>query len=197
MNTPAHVIFSLSLLGKNNAANSTYAIAVGALMPDVIMIVFYAYEKLRGVPEQIIWNSHYFLPQWQNLFDIFNSVPLLLLALIVSRHRQNKFLTLLFASMLIHCFFDFPVHHDDSHRHFFPLSDFRFQSPVSYWDPQHHGQIVGAIEMILVLAGSIYLWTIETTKVRHALELTHLRKVIILTLAIYIGYLVFVLINWA
>jgi len=37
--------------------------------------------------------------------------------------------------MALHALFDFPLHHDDGHRHFWPFSEFRFDSPVSYWDP--------------------------------------------------------------
>ena len=41
-------------------------------------------------------------------------------------------------------------HRDDSHRHPYPLSDWRFISPLSYWDPVHHGQWLGLAEASLV-----------------------------------------------
>jgi hypothetical protein len=54
-------------------------------------------------------------------------------------------------SLVCHSLLDFPVHHDDAHRHFFPFSNYRFFSPFSYWDPNHYGRIVALIEMTLVL----------------------------------------------
>ena len=197
MNTPAHVIFSLSLLGKNNAANYTGAIALGALLPDAVMLIFYAYEKFNGVPENIIWSDHYYQPFWQNLIDIFNSVPLLLAGLALMYFKKYNYFVLLFASMLIHCFFDFPVHHDDGHRHFFPISQFRFQSPVSYWDPEHFGNITGLVEIVLFLAGSIFLWQLEKTNTKDVLQLTRLRSVVLLTVMVYICFFIFVYQTWA
>ena len=196
MNTPAHVIFSLSLLGKKNAVNYTNAIVLGAVLPDAAMFVFYVYQKIIGVPEKIIWESHYFQTFWQNLFDIFNSLPLLIIALAIMYFKQKKYFVLLFASMIIHCLLDFPVHHDDGHRHLFPLSDFRFQSPVSYWDPAHFGGIVSVIEAILFMAGSIFLWQIDKGKVSTVWPLTHLRKVVLLTTVVYFGFFIFVFTNW-
>jgi hypothetical protein len=56
------------------------------------------------------------------------------------------------ASLICHSLLDLPVHHDDAHRHFFPLSDYRFISPLSYWDPSHYGQFVALAEVLVILA---------------------------------------------
>lgn len=53
--------------------------------------------------------------------------------------------------MLLHALEDVPLYHDDAHRHGWPLFDWRFASPISYWDPRYDGHIVGALEMLLVL----------------------------------------------
>ena len=53
--------------------------------------------------------------------------------------------------MVLHSLLDLPVHNDDAHRHFFPLSNYRFISPISYWDPNHYGGIVSVVELLLVL----------------------------------------------
>ena len=72
----------------------------------------------------------------------------------------RRFASALFASVLFHSLADLPLHHDDGHRHFWPFSDFRFASPVSYWDPSHHGNSVLTIEAFLVIAvpASFFLW---------------------------------------
>ena len=61
--------------------------------------------------------------------------------------------------MLLHALFDFGFHNDDAHRHFFPLLDFRFKSPLSYWDPGHFGHFVAVGEIICVLAAGFFLLT--------------------------------------
>ncbi len=55
------------------------------------------------------------------------------------------------ASALLHLAFDFPLHHDDGRPHFWPLSDWVFESPLSYWDTAAHAGIVAPIEMGLSL----------------------------------------------
>ena len=50
---------------------------------------------------------------------------------------------------LLHLGFDFLLHNDDGRAHFWPLSNWVFQSPVSYWDPDHYGNIAGSIEVAL------------------------------------------------
>jgi hypothetical protein len=64
---------------------------------------------------------------------------------------------ILFASLLLHTVGDFLLHHTDAHRHFFPFSDWKFYSPISYWDPSHFGAAAAVIEGLVVLAGSLYL----------------------------------------
>jgi hypothetical protein len=44
---------------------------------------------------------------------------------------------------------DFPVHVQDAHPHFWHFTDWRFRSPVSYWDLGHHGRQFGWFEMAL------------------------------------------------
>ena len=60
---------------------------------------------------------------------------------------------------LLHLVLDFGLHHDDGRAHFWPISNWIFESPVSYWDSRHFGQIVGPIEVLLSLACCVWLWT--------------------------------------
>ncbi len=122
------------------------------------MFLFYAIEKARGVAESVIWGERYFDAGWQTFFDLFNSLPLIGLGAVVAwRLGTARWLALLL-SMGLHCLFDLPLHRDDAHRHFFPLSDWRFESPVSYWDPSSGGYFVSLAEIALVLVGSVVLW---------------------------------------
>ena len=197
MNTPAHIIFSLGLLGRRNASLYAIAIAFGALLPDLPMIFFYGYEKIRGIAQQQIWNEDYFLPAWQNFFDLFNSLPLLIVAALLSWGFSKKAWSMLFLSSVIHCLLDFLVHHDDGHRHFYPFTDFRFISPVSYWDPQHYGNIMSVLEIVLFLGGAVFLCFREARLEGIRSGLTPLRWTLILTTIIYCGFIFFVLSAWA
>ena len=95
---------------------------------------------------------------WQAFFDVFNSLPLLALGVPVARRLARPHAAVLFLSMMLHAVCDFALHRKDAHRHFFPFSDWRFQSPVSYWDPRHYGGIVTTIEMVVVVAGAVVLF---------------------------------------
>ncbi len=61
------------------------------------------------------------------------------------------------ASMVLHHLADLPLRHDDAHQHFWPLSSFRFISPVSYYDSDHFGLLGATVELVLVLAATAYL----------------------------------------
>ncbi|MEN8256859.1 MAG: hypothetical protein ABFS09_03250 [Thermodesulfobacteriota bacterium] len=53
---------------------------------------------------------------------------------------------------------DFLLHHDDGHAHFFPFSDFRFSSPVSYWDPNHYGRMASGLEIACALTAAVWIF---------------------------------------
>jgi len=157
MNTPAHAIINLLLFGKKHRKTHSIAIIAGALIPDAPMLLFYLWEKLHGISERVIWGELYNHPAWQALFNSFHSFPLLALACVVAWRARLSVWAIFFASMFCHSLLDFPVHHSDAHQHFFPFSDCRFISPVSYWDPAHFGLWVSALEVLIMLVGSAYL----------------------------------------
>ena len=191
MNTPAHAVINLLLLarkpGQNISHNRSATIIAGALLPDLAIIVFYAWHLLLGTPESQIWSVEYYRPIWQALIDSFNSIPLIGLAMLICWRTRHYLLLAFFSSMLLHVFGDLPLHHDDAHRHFFPFSDWRFASPVSYWDPAHHGQWASLIEFVGVLAAAAFMYW------RYAL----LRPWVALTTVVYLLYWIYVYIVWA
>ena len=88
--------------------------------------------------------------------------------------------------MMLHAFGDLPVHHDDGHCHFFPFSEWRFASPVSYWDPHHYGNWFGLLEIGAVIAASWYM--IRQSAV--------LRPWVAVTLVVYLLFWVYVYLVW-
>lgn len=155
MNTPAHLVLSAVVLGRGRWQGLWWPITAGAVTPDSPMFGFYLYERLaRGTPERVIWSDVYFQTDWQFFFDLFNSFPLLGIAAFLSWRAKAPRALAFFASMILHCLADLPLHHDDAHGHFEPLSSWRFASPISYWDPAHYGRIVGALELLGVVVGA-------------------------------------------
>ncbi|MBW4656365.1 MAG: hypothetical protein KME20_25475 [Kaiparowitsia implicata GSE-PSE-MK54-09C] len=153
MNTPAHVVINLLGLGRQDTAVVLSPVVIGAILPDAPIFIFYFYEKvIRNMPEAWIWRVGYYQPHWQNFIDVFNSLPLIGLALAIAYWQRSQFGILLCLSMVLHIAGDLPVHHDDGHRHFFPFSNWRFESPVSYWDSNHYGNIFSVIEILAVVA---------------------------------------------
>lgn len=159
MNTPAHLVANLLLLSDRERPGEVAPVTVGALLPDAPMFVFYAWERfVRQTPEMTIWREQYHDPGWQTFFDVFNSLPLIAVALLVAHFFAFRTGFLLVASMGLHALMDLPLHREDAHRHLWPLSDWRFESPVSYWHPSHYGQWVSLAEIALVLGGAVVLW---------------------------------------
>lgn len=188
MNTPAHAVVNLWLLGSEERPGEVWPLAAGAVLPDLPMVVFYAWEKLRGTAEAVIWGERYYEAGWQAFFDLFNSIPILLVVMALARWVGRRGLFLLAASMTLHGFFDLPLHREDAHRHFWPLSDFRFESPISYWDPDHFGGWFALAEIALVLAGSVVLW--------RRFPRPGVRLLVTLVAALYLGYWGYVAVVW-
>ena|GEM_PF-212873 len=165
MNTPAHVLISLLCLGRRDTASVLTPAIAGALLPDAPIFLFYFVEKvILGTPESFIWRQAYYQAGWQNFIDLFNSLPLMAIGLGAVLWAGSRVGVLLFGSMMLHVLGDLPLHHDDGHRHFFPFSNWRFESPVSYWDPNHYGGIVTVLEIVLVLVSCGILFRIYQSR---------------------------------
>ena len=82
MNTQAHAIINVALLSQKDKPYLHRYALLGGVLPDVPMFIFFGIETLILKHSQgQIWSERYFLPQWQNIFDIFNSIPFILIAL--------------------------------------------------------------------------------------------------------------------
>ncbi|MFT6158803.1 MAG: hypothetical protein ACJATT_001533 [Myxococcota bacterium] len=158
MNTQTHAIFNLAVLGTARRPELILPILVGGVLPDICMFGFYAVQKILGTPEATIWGLSYFQPRWQAFFNAFNSFPLITALLLVAVVANWPRVTALLASMELHCLGDIFLHHDDGHGHFWPLSSWHFESPVSYWDPEHYGLFWIPIELVLYAGCLAVLW---------------------------------------
>jgi len=163
MNTQTHVLLAAALLAKPNAPARNTAIVAGSLVPDLAIYTLFVWSKFAGIPEPVVWNQLYYAPPWSDAVTIGNAAPiylgLLLVGLLASLYWRTALAVAFFAgAALIHIAADLPVHVDDAHAHLWPLSDWRFRSPVSYWNPDHFGGFVSIAEIGLGLVLSAILW---------------------------------------
>jgi hypothetical protein len=137
---------------------------LGAVLPDLPIVVLWAVATLVWrQPQQLTWSETYFRPAWQTAVDVPHALPVLAVALIATwlpvgrdtrtrAPRSAAWWRALLASMMLHAVADLLTHHDDAHRHLWPLSDWRLASPVSYWDPHHFGLWFAPLECAAALA---------------------------------------------
>ena len=159
MNTPAHLIFGLAAFGDTTRKAVTAAALAGALIPDLSLYLMAGTHLLvLDTPAKVVFDQLYFSESWQSIFRIDNSIVLWGIALVVGFMLRSSVAIALCAAALLHLGLDFLLHHDDGRAHFWPISNWKFQSPVSYWDSNHYGNIVGPTEILLSLAACVWLW---------------------------------------
>lgn len=159
MHTQTHVLLGAAAFGRGPAAGRpALAAAAGGLAPDLAAFLLVGAALAGGMKAEAIFRTAYFSSSWQAVMAPFHSVPLWSLALLVAFVLRLRSGLAFAGSGLLHQAGDFPLHHDDPHRHFWPLSDQRFESPLSYWDPAHGGLWIAPLELAAGLALTIWLW---------------------------------------
>jgi len=163
VNSPTHSLIALALLSKQNQPRRNWAIFIGSIIPDAVIYLWAPYQAyIRQRDWSEVWNTLYFEAPMQNLIAYVNSVPIYAALGIVGYLCKAKLwgqLCLLFSlAALLHIAFDLPVHNHDAYRHFWPFSDWRFYSPLSYYETDHHAQWVSLIEAGIAAVCITLLW---------------------------------------
>ncbi|WP_306116468.1 MULTISPECIES: cobalamin biosynthesis protein CobQ [unclassified Roseovarius] len=159
MNTPAHLIFAAAAFARPHERPRTIAALAGALAPDLSLYLMAGISLfVLGYSPGYVFDTLYFSDAWQMVFKIDNSFILWGIGLGLAWWFRSTTAMVFAGAGLLHLAFDFPLHHDDGRAHFWPLSDWVFHSPVSYWDRQHYGDIVGPIEMLVSFGFCILLF---------------------------------------
>jgi len=159
VNTPAHLIFGLTAFGTPATRSVTAAALLGAMIPDACLYLMAGWHlNVLDTPARVVFDELYYSESWQAVFRIDNSFVLWGIAFVLALAFGARWAVALTGAALLHLFLDFPLHHNDGRAHFWPISTWIFQSPVSYWDPAHYGRIVGALEASAVIAASLVLW---------------------------------------
>jgi len=179
--------FSKQTEGANFQKVVIWGLIFGALLPDLSLFIMFGYAQILGLPHSVIWGEMYYSAFWQSLGAISNSIPIYLLAAIISwlimknttlsnpaistahenftNHRtinpKALFLILICVialAALAHAATDLPLHHDDGHPHFWPITHWIYSSPVSYWDNRHYANYWAPVEIAMGLLFIVVLW---------------------------------------
>ncbi|MEL6871776.1 MAG: hypothetical protein AAFO62_03065 [Pseudomonadota bacterium] len=149
MNTPTHLLVAAAALAKPDAPRRNAVALAMAIVPDLSIFVMYFLKRvIEGRPPMEIWRVIYWQEPWQTISAISNSIPLWAGVAMAGLAFRSTLLTVAGLAALSHVALDFPVHASDAHVHFWPLTDWRFHSPLSYWDTRHYGQWVSLAEFI-------------------------------------------------
>jgi len=154
-----HTLFALAVLSKNAKAARNRSAFLGSVLPDAFIYVAALVWMLFAVdPMSRFWNEVYFDQPMQSIASAFNSIPIytaLALTGYVFRKTKTGLIILFFAlAALLHIAMDFPVHAHDAYAHFWPISNWKFHSPFSYYETHLHADWVGLIEAIIALGSA-------------------------------------------
>ena len=158
MNTPAHLVFAAAF-AKPGAKRVTIAALIGGFLPDASLYLLAGWSIfIDGRSPSAVFGSDYFSPAWQAIFAIDNSVFVWGAVIAAGALLKRPWLLALGGAALLHIAFDLPLHHDDGRAHFWPITTWVFESPISYWDNNHHAGIVAPLEALAVAGLSVILW---------------------------------------
>ena len=168
MNTQTHALAGL-LVARLYPGSATWSQAqrtsifaaalVGGFLPDLALYIMVPVELLLGTSMGEIWRHSYYNPPWSQFDAACNSAPLFAVLALVAWPLRWTWLMALAVAALVHISMDFLVHSSDGHMHFWPFSDWRFVSPLSYWEPGKGAFWITLVEAMLGLAACVWMFT--------------------------------------
>jgi hypothetical protein len=159
MNTPAHLILAAAVFAKPSKPKVTWAALIGGFLPDLSLYGLAAWSMfVQGNSASYVFDTQYFSEQWQSIFAVDNSFFVWGLIIALGISLKKNWLWALGGAGFLHLLFDFPLHHDDARQHFWPLTEWIFKSPFSYWDNNHHGHLIGMLELGMCAVLLAVLW---------------------------------------
>ncbi|MBC6436702.1 MAG: cobalamin biosynthesis protein CobQ [Rhodobacteraceae bacterium] len=159
MNTPAHLLLGAALFARPGRRGTTPAALLGALVPDMSLYLMAGTALfLLQIPPQVVFDELYFSDSWQTVFAIDNSIFLWGAVFAFGLWRRVPWVMAFAGAGLIHLATDFALHHDDGRPHFWPLTMWVFESPLSYWDSRQGAWLVAPLEGLLAALCLGLLW---------------------------------------
>jgi membrane-bound metal-dependent hydrolase YbcI (DUF457 family) len=180
VNTPSHFLITLAIKKRRDQQGKPVhgkAFLLGSFLPDMplfaLTIGYMVYRRWFAPIDEFIFGSTYdalyFTNPWWIAGHNMLHAPLIILAMgaagwwgvRLAKPWGEKLLWFALGCGL-HSFIDIFTHFDDGPLLLFPFNwQLRFNSPVSYWDPNHYGRIFAPLEMLLnlaIIAWLLILW---------------------------------------
>lgn len=172
MLTFSHAIIGTAVADRfRPSRGELIAVALGSVAPDLPLLLLSGWTLLTSPTSEawhaLIQEAYATDPLWIASHNTLHSVVVLgVLALLGWgamrwRRRLGKWLLWFTAGAAMHAGIDIFTHATDGPRFLFPLSwEVRFESPVSYWDPDYYGRLFMVFEIALDLVLVAFLaWT--------------------------------------
>lgn len=168
MNTPSHMLIGAAIFARPLVPKTLIAALAGGLVPDLPMFAMILWAtRIAKVPENEVFGRLFFSDAWQAVFAVDHGFLVWGALLAGAVWLRSLALRTFAGSGLLHAAADFLTHRDDARRQFWPVSDWVFRSPVSYWDARYYGNVFGLFEVGLVVALTALLcWRVRRWRER-------------------------------
>jgi hypothetical protein len=174
-----------ALLFGRKVPKLAWAGVAGGIIPDLPMFAIVGFLRATGHELQEIFGKLYWEHWWQvanaigHNFILWSVVCIAGSMMMKSKSgptsERGAIAFAIGGAALVHSAIDFLCHRNDGHMHFWPLSEWRFVSPISYWDGAHYGTEFSLFEAGLGLVMAFLLFrTFQNWMVRSALVLAAL-----------------------
>jgi len=131
MITPSHIIYNWAV-GTRFPPISKKAFIIGGFLPDIpTYLFFFIHTFILASSQNKMWDTLYFDSAWTPFITLSHSFLVWPILIAIGYALKKQFILWLAVGSLFHTFLDFLVHNDDAYRHFWPLSEWKFISPVS------------------------------------------------------------------
>jgi len=153
------MLLGAAVFGRKGGTVTAVAAMGGAFLPDASLYVMASVSLfILGIPPRVVFDELYYSQAWQTVFAIDNSFFVWGLLFGWALWVRSPWAIALTGAALLHVSLDFPLHHDDGRPHFWPVSGWVFESPISYWDRQQGAGWVAPIEAGLAVMAAVALW---------------------------------------
>ena len=158
MRTFSHAIVAATIGKKAEIGRgSLLAFIVGSVLPDapIGVLTLLAIVNTPDMSSAMTYMDRAYTssPLWIALHNTPHSFVVMgllsVLGYVLIRKRWGRWLLWYAAGATLHIVIDIATHAGDGPMFLYPLSDYRFDSPVSYWDPAYYGRAFTAFEYLL------------------------------------------------
>lgn len=113
--------------------------------------------QVQGHSGQHVFDVLYYSDAWQQVFAVDNSFIFWGIGLAVALRAKSAIWIAFAGAGLLHLLCDFPLHTHDARMHFWPLTTWKFESPLSYWDGRAHADTVGIFVLALLAVAFVVI----------------------------------------